>query len=65
MQTLSNRFEAELRKRLDLLIAEFSDGLASGGAQSFEEYRYRAGKIAGLREAIGLCDEVQSDLAKR
>jgi len=65
MQTVSNVFEQELIKRLNARIEALSLGLAAGTCQSFEEYKYRAGNIAGLRDVIELCDEVQTDMAKR
>lgn len=65
MQTISNLFEHEMRKLLAEQLEEFREGIASGGAQSFDDYRFQAGRIAGLRWAIDLCEQVASDIAKR
>lgn len=65
MQTLGTAFDRELRKRLLVRIDELAHTVASGHLPSYDEYKYQAGVIAGLKAAIEFCDEVQDDLANR
>ena len=39
------------------LIDDLSNTVAAGALSSFDEYKYYAGRIAGLRDAIELIDE--------
>ena len=66
MFNLDTLFEAELRKLIDENIARLSAEVSSGhGVNDFAHYKYKTGVIAGLREAIGLFDEVKSEILKR
>ena len=53
---LLTEYVAEVQARIDVL----KDGLASGSAQSFEDYTKRVGTIGGLKQAISILE----DLAK-
>jgi hypothetical protein len=41
-----------------------ADGLAEGGAGSWEEYRYRVGVRKGLMKALRIFEDVLEDVAK-
>lgn len=65
MQTASSAFERELRKLVTARIAELTDSLSAGLVQTFDEYKYQAGRIASLKDVFGLCDDAQAELDKR
>lgn len=64
MQTLSQLFEAKLRDVIASQIVSLSNDIAAGGAADHSDYRWLAGRIAGLRMALDRCDEIHADLEK-
>jgi len=56
-----NEFVALLRRNFDKAVEEMADPLVRGNAENFEEYARWAGKIAGIRQA----HEILDDLVKR
>ena len=53
-------FAAELKKLMHERIGELSNNLAYGaGVADFTAYRQIVGHIAGLVEAVELCDEAE------
>lgn len=57
MQTYNSTLAQELKRLLDAEVFALSATLAAGALGNFEEYKYYAGKIAGLRDAADLIDE--------
>jgi hypothetical protein len=55
--TWNNRLDYELQKLIDAEIAIMKDNIAEGSIKSHDEYKYQAGKIAGMRRAIDLLEE--------
>ena len=53
---LSSRFAAKLQRA----IAEETDRLAAGVAESYHDYRHRVGRISGLRESLDLLNEARA-----
>lgn len=49
-------FEKELSAELEKLAAE----LIGGKAQSFDDYRYRVGRLKGAQDALAVAQEVQT-----
>jgi len=49
-------FEKELSAELEKLAAE----LVGGRAQSFDDYRYRVGRLKGVQDALAVAQEVQA-----
>lgn len=64
MLTHNHLFEAKLREEIESQIATLSENIASGLAADHADYRWQAGRIAGLRLALDCCDNVHTDLAK-
>jgi hypothetical protein len=54
---LARTLRVKLDQYRDTLITALGDGLA----QDFADYRYRAGKIAGLKDAIDLCEQAEKE----
>lgn len=66
MQTLGTVYETILRRMLADRIATLSDELISGGGvDNFPAYRHKAGRIAGMREALDMCAEAATEADKR
>ncbi len=57
-------FEDELRKLINDYIGNVA-AMVIAGLMSESEYRRHTGIIGGLKIAIDLCDEANSNLAKR
>ena len=55
-------FDEYLIKEYRERIAVLSDALASGGASSFEEYRYTCGQIRGLESACFVISDLKRQL---
>ena len=49
----------ELSKILSERIVQLREEIGAGTCKTFDEYKYRAGRIAGLIEAEDLIDEAQ------
>ena len=66
MQTLNTLFEQELKKKIEAAIEDIEMQVSTGhGIDNFEQYKQKIGRIAGLRWALEMCDEVNSLIAKR
>ena len=56
--TVSQLFERELRRLIDVEIERLKENMSFGMVEDFDEYRFISGKIAGLRLAIEYMDAV-------
>lgn len=57
------RVPRTLMRALQLRRQSFVDGLLSGGAKDYAEYREYVGKIIAFDEAIGICQQTETDLS--
>lgn len=58
-----HRLARTLLQQLEARRASIVDALVAGASvDSFEEYRYRAGLIEGIDQAIILCKQIQTQL---
>jgi hypothetical protein len=57
--TISSR--AKIEKQRNQMIAD----LGTGYAQSFEDYKYQSGVIAGLGSALSLIEEAEAELMEK
>jgi hypothetical protein len=55
-------FDEYLVKEYKERIAVLSDALASGGASSYDEYRYTCGQIRGLESACFVIADLKRQL---
>lgn len=55
-------FDEYLLKEYRERIAVLSDALASGGASSYDEYRYTCGQIRGLESACFVISDLKRQL---
>lgn len=53
---LYQELEKGLAEELERLAAE----LVAGKAQSFDDYRYRVGRLKGVQDALAIAQEAQS-----
>lgn len=65
MQTVNDLFEQKLRKRITDRIEELKEELAAFPVSDVTQHNNTIGRIAGLREVFGLCDDIQSELKQR
>lgn len=56
-----SRLPRGLRGKLMARQTEFVGAIASGIASDYADYRYRAGIIAGMKEAIDICEQLEKD----
>jgi len=63
--TVSQLFERELRRLIDVEIERLKENMSFGMVEDFDEYRFISGKIAGLRLAIEYMDEADSNIHGR
>lgn len=62
----NNLFEFELMKLVEAEIARLSENLTHPSVVvDYPDYKYQIGKIAGLREVFGLCEEVNKTISER
>lgn len=54
-------FHNVLEKRVLEAVQSKSEGLAAGVAKSYDHYRYEAGFIQGLHEALKIADEISKE----
>lgn len=62
--TFNEALDQAARKRVDAAVEELKEQIAAG-TMSEQEYRWKAGEIAGLRLALELIDEAKTDLMRR
>lgn len=48
-----------IRKMCEVRIKDLADQLSEGYAKDWADYQNRAGVVAGLKEAILFCDEME------
>jgi hypothetical protein len=48
-----------IRKMCEVRIADLGKQIADGYAKDFPDYKERVGVVAGLREALAFCDEME------
>jgi hypothetical protein len=66
MQTYASVFERELARLIERKIEDYKDELSFGlSVSTIETYREKVGKLAGLREALELCEEANDLVSKR
>jgi hypothetical protein len=53
-------FAHELERLIEIEVERMKDNLALGFLEDFNEYRFVAGKVAGLRTAIDLMAEASA-----
>lgn len=58
-----SRFHTLLRIRLQELIDSRSTSVIDGSVQDYASYKYHVGYIAGLRDALILCDDVEREMS--
>jgi len=63
--TVSQLFERELRRLIDVEIERLKENMSFGMVEDFDEYRFMSGKIAGLRLAVEYMDEADSNIHGR
>lgn len=56
-----SRLPRGLRGKLMARQAELVGAIAAGSAMDYADYRYRAGTIAGMKEAIDICEQLEKD----
>ena len=56
---LDLRLYQELEKSLSEIAEKLGAELITGKAQSFDDYRYRVGRLKGLQDALEVAQEVQ------
>ena len=65
MASYAERFEYELRKLIAERLEEQKTNLAIGtGVGSYDEYRRVVGHIAGLQDALDMCDDAKTAIEK-
>jgi len=62
MQTLSSIYEQELKKLVEAEISRIKDEMSFGRLQTYDDYRYVCGKIAGLLMTFELMSDTNSIL---
>lgn len=60
MQTTKDKFERTLVAALEGEIAELMKNMANGHLETHSDYKFIAGRIHGLREALDVILEVNS-----
>ena len=56
---LDLRLYQELEKSLSEIAEKLGAELITGKAQSFDDYRYRVGRLKGLQDALEVAQEAQ------
>lgn len=65
MQTQVHAFRTLFEKFVQQEIDRETEILADGRAADFAEYKHKAGRLDGLKRAIALCEDAQTELDKR
>lgn len=65
MNSVENRFHAELKRRIGERRAKLQAALGEGTAGDHSMYRGICGQLTGLRDALELADQVEADLSGR
>ena len=64
MDAFETRFEREVIAALVEIEESRIEGIVGGAASSYDEYRYRAGYIAGLRASMIVVEDVRKKLSR-
>lgn len=59
------RFHALLQERVDQQIENIKLDLANGVVQSFEDYKYQAGIVHGLKMCLIFCEDIEREYDER
>lgn len=62
MQNMSMLYEHELKKLVEQEIMRIKDEMSFGRLQTYDDYRYVCGKVAGLLMTIELMSETNTIL---
>lgn len=65
MQTHNSAFERLLTAEIEAQIEELKEEIAAGNAVDHANYRFLAGRIAGLRMAMNHFEDVNKKLDER
>lgn len=63
-QTYDTFWQQRYAKRLEEIISGRTDVLISGNAQDYADYKHNAGIIQGIRMAIDVIDEINTEIKK-
>ena len=63
--TRADLFESEIRRLVEEEMARIQAEIALGNLKSFDDYRFHAGKVAGLRIARDYLDEASENVSKK
>jgi len=63
-QTFNDQLSQLIRKQLDESIATELETMSQGGLKDHADYRYRAGRISGMRVAKEIVEIAASDIQK-
>lgn len=58
--TSADRFRYEYEALINAEIERLKEALSLGFTENFEQYKYMAGRIAGLRSALELLDRAEA-----
>lgn len=59
---LDLRLYQELEKDLSAELEKLAAELVGGRAQSFDDYRYRVGRMKGVQDALAIAQEAQKKI---
>lgn len=65
MQTINTAFEQQLTALIEAQIDKLKNDISGGNVKSFDDYRFLAGRIAGLGMAMDHFEEVNKKLDER
>lgn len=60
-----HRLPGTVRGRLQERQAKLAGDLAAGNAEDWPDYKLRVGVIRGLKDAIDICTEIETEMQKR
>ena len=64
MDAFDSRLSRDAKAELEKLYQKRVESLATGYAQTFDEYRYNVGFLAGISAAVEVLEGVKGDLTK-
>lgn len=59
---VQTNFHRLLRTKVEEAIKRDSDHIASGALENYDEYRFAAGILFGMRRVLQYCEEIEKDL---
>lgn len=63
-QTTKDRFESRLAATLEQEVESLKSNMANGHLESHADYKFIAGRIAGLRAALDMIGEVNAAIER-